>query len=129
MKISIVILNYNAGELLEKCISSILKSNYKNFEIILVDNASKDESHKECKNKFPKIKLIENKENLGYCEGNNVGLRMARGEYVVILNPDTIVDNNWLDELLKAYENNGEGLYQPKFLATSDNSSLFDPPT
>ena len=122
--ISIIILNYNAGNLLIDCVSSIEKSAYTNFEIILVDNVSKDNSHKKCKEKFPTIKLIENNKNLGYCEGNNVGLRMARGEYVVILNPDTIVDNDWLDELLKAYENNGEGLYQPKFLATSDNSML-----
>ena len=122
--ISIIILNYNAGNLLIDCVSSIQKSNYTNFEIILVDNISKDNSHKKCKDNFPTIKLIENKENLGYCEGNNVGLRTAKGEFVVVLNPDTIVDSNWLDELLEAYQNNGEGLYQPKFLATSDNSML-----
>ena len=122
--ISIIILNYNAGNLLIDCVSSIQKSAYTNFEIILVDNISKDNSHKKCKNSFPTIKLIENKENLGYCEGNNVGLRTAKGEFVVVLNPDTIVDSNWLDELLEAYQNNGEGLYQPKFLATSDNSML-----
>jgi len=124
MKISIVILNYNAGELLEKCISSILKSNYKNFEIILVDNASKDESHKECKNKFPKIKLIENKENLGYCEGNNIGLRQVDGEYCIILNPDTEVEPNWINEFLKEYKNHGEGLYQPKLLATNNKTRI-----
>ena len=122
--ISIIILNYNAGNLLIDCVSSIQKSAYTNFEIILVDNISKDNSHKKCKNSFPTIKLIENKENLGYCEGNNVGLRTAKGEFVVVLNPDTIVDSNWLDELLEAHQNNGEGLYQPKFLATSDNSML-----
>jgi GT2 family glycosyltransferase len=122
--ISIIILNYNAGNLLIDCVSSIEKSIYTNFEIILVDNISKDNSHKKCKEKFPAIKLIENKENLGYCEGNNVGLRIAKGEYIVVLNPDTIVDSNCLNELLKAYQNNGEGLYQPKFLATSDNSML-----
>ena len=122
--ISIIILNYNAGSLLIDCVSSIQKSAYTNFEIILVDNISKDNSHKKCKDSFPTIKLIENKENLGYCEGNNVGLRTAKGEFVVVLNPDTIVDGNWLDELLEAYQNNGEGLYQPKFLATSDNSML-----
>ena len=122
--ISIIILNYNAGNLLIDCVSSIQKSDYTNFEIILVDNISKDNSHKKCKDNFPTIKLIENKENLGYCEGNNIGLRTAKGEFVVVLNPDTIVDSNWLDELLEAYQNNGEGLYQPKFLATSDNSML-----
>ena len=122
--ISIIILNYNAGNLLIDCVSSIQKSAYTNFEIILVDNISKDNSHKKCKDNFPTIKLIENKENLGYCEGNNIGLRTAKGEFVVVLNPDTIVDSNWLDELLEAHQNNGEGLYQPKFLATSDNSML-----
>jgi len=122
--ISIIILNYNAGNLLIECLDSIKKSIYKNYEIILVDNISKDGSHKKCKEKYPEIKLIENNENLGYCEGNNVGLRVAKGEYMVVLNPDTIVEENWLNELLKAYQDNGDGLYQPKFLATSDNSML-----
>lgn len=123
-KISIVILNYNAGELLEKCISSVMESTYKNFEIILVDNASKDQSHNKCKNKFPEIKLIENKENLGYCEGNNVGLKQVNGEYCVILNPDTEVEPSWLDEFIKEYKNHGEGLYQPKLLATNDKTKI-----
>ena len=122
--VSIIILNYNAGNLLIDCVDSIQKSIYTNFEIILVDNVSKDNSHKKCKEKFSSINLIENKENLGYCEGNNVGLREAKGEFIVVLNPDTIVDNNWLDELLKAYQENGEGLYQPKFLVISDKSML-----
>ena len=122
--ISIVILNYNAGDLLIDCIDSIQNSNYKNFEIILVDNVSKDNSHKKCKEKFPDIKLIENSENLGYCEGNNVGIREAKGQFVVILNPDTIVEPSWLSELLLAYRKNGEGIYQPKFLASTDHSML-----
>ncbi len=122
--ISIIILNYNAGDLLLDCISSIFKSHYKNFEIILVDNISNDRSHKKCKELFPNITLIENSKNLGYCEGNNVGLREAHGKFTVVLNPDTIVDPYWLDELLKAYQTNGEGLYQPKFLATTDHSML-----
>jgi GT2 family glycosyltransferase len=123
-QISIVILNYNAGDLLIDCISSIQKSNYKNLEIILVDNISKDNSHKKCKEQFPEIKLIENTENLGYCEGNNVGIRMAEGEYIVILNPDTVVHPDWISKLLSAFIENGDGIYQPKFLATTDHSML-----
>jgi len=122
--ISIIILNYNAGDLLIDCVDSILKSNYKNFEIILVDNISKDGSHDKCKEKFPEIKLIKNSENLGYCEGNNVGIRIAKGEYIVILNPDTIVHPDWISELLSAFIKNGDGIYQPKFLATTDHSML-----
>ena len=115
--VSIVILNYNAGDLLLDCVESIFKTKYNNFEVIVVDNASKDYSHIKCKEKFDKIHLIENKENLGYCEGNNIGIREAKGDFVAILNPDTKVESNWLEELLKAYNKNGDGLYQPKILA------------
>jgi GT2 family glycosyltransferase len=122
--VSIIILNYNAGQLLIDCVDSILKTDYPNLEVILVDNASKDQSHLKCKEKFPKIILIENTENLGYCEGNNVGIRAAKGEFVVILNPDTIVDPNWLKELIAAFYEYGDGIYQPKFLTTTDHSIL-----
>ena len=115
--ISIIILNYNAGELLLNCVDSVFKSNYTNFEVIVVDNVSKDNSQKKCKEKFPEITLIENNTNLGYCEGNNVGLRKSRGEFIVILNPDTLVESNWLKHFLKAYNLFGDGLYQPKILS------------
>lgn len=118
---SIVVLNYNAGDLLLDCVESLYKTQTYNFEVIVVDNVSTDDSHKKCKEKFPKIRLIENKENLGYCEGNNVGIRNAKGEFIVILNPDTKVESDWLIELFKAYEKYGEGLYQPKILAFEDN--------
>jgi hypothetical protein len=115
--VSIVILNYNAGDLLLNCIESIFKTKYDNYEVILVDNASKDNSHKKTKERFSKIRLIENQENLGYCEGNNIGIREAQGDFIVILNPDTKVEPNWLNELVSAYSKHGEALYQPKILA------------
>ena len=123
-KISIIILNYNAGQLLLDCVESIKNTDYENYEIIVVDNASKDNSHKECKKKFPEIELIENDRNLGYCEGNNVGIRNVKGEFVVVLNPDTLVDPNWLKELLKGYHKFGDGIYQPKFLTTNNHKIL-----
>jgi len=122
--VSIIILNYNFGDLLLNCMESIQKSNYKNYEIILVDNASKDNSHKKCAEKFPEIKLIENKENLGYSGGNNVGIKEAKGEFLVILNPDTIVKQNWLEELLNAYNTTGEGLYQPKLVILGNEEQI-----
>lgn len=103
---------------------SVLKTDYRNLEIILVDNASNDSSHIKCKEKFPSITLIENKENLGYCEGNNVGIRSAKGEFIVVLNPDTIVSSNWLKELISAYRIMGEGLYQPKILSLYENNAI-----
>jgi len=116
-KVSIIILNYNAGDLLINCVESVLKTSYNNIEVIVVDNASVDNSHKKCKERFSEIKLIENKQNLGYCEGNNVGIRAAQGKFIVILNPDTIVKENSITELVTAYEKHGEGLYQPKIIS------------
>ena len=122
--VSIIILNYNAGELLLNCVESVFKTNYDNIEVIIVDNASKDQSHLKCKEKFDKIHLIENKENFGYCEGNNVGIRQAKGDFVVILNPDTIVSVNWLIEIISVYNIAGEGLYQPKILSLYENNVI-----
>jgi len=122
--ISVIVLNYNAGELLLNCIESVKKSSYKNLEIIVVDNISTDKSQKTCKEKHPDIKLIQNDENFGYCEGNNIGIREAKGDYIIILNPDTIVESNWIEELTSAYNKFGEGLYQPKILSLDKTEIL-----
>ena len=122
--VSVIVLNYNAGELLLNCIESIKKSAYKNLEIIVVDNISTDKSQKICKEKYPDIKLIQNDENFGYCEGNNIGIREAKGDYIIILNPDTIVESNWIKELISAYNKFGEGLYQPKILSLNEKQVL-----
>ena len=115
-------MNYNAGQLLLDCLESIIKTKYDNLEIIVVDNASVDESHRKCKEKFEDIHLIENKTNLGYCEGNNVGIQNAKGEFIVILNPDTTVNPDWLSKLICAYDKYGEALYQPKHLSSNEKS-------
>ena len=120
--VSVIVLNYNAGELLLNCIESVKKSAYKNLEIIVVDNISTDKSQKVCKEKYPDIKLIQNDENFGYCEGNNIGIREAEGDYIIILNPDTIVESNWIEELISAYNKFGEGLYQPKHLSLNEKT-------
>ena len=120
--VSIIILNYNAGQLLKNCVRSIIDSEYRNLEIIVVDNLSSDNSHHECKSEFKEIKLIENKENLGYCEGNNVGIRHSTGKFIVIMNPDTEVSSSWLHELIIAYKKQGEGIFQPKILSLKEKN-------
>ena len=122
--VSIIILNYNAGQLLLDCVKSIMETNYSNFEVIVVDNASRDESHRKCKDFFENIRLIENGKNLGYCAGNNVGIKNAKGDFIVILNPDTTVEPDWLSELIIMYNKYGEALYQPKHLSLK-NKSIF----
>ena len=122
--VSIIILNYNAGELLLNCVDSLKKSTYTNLEILIVDNISSDNSQKKCKEKFPDIKLIQNNENLGYCGGNNVGINEANGKFIVILNPDTIIDPNCIDELISAYNKFGIALYQPKILSLNEKDII-----
>lgn len=103
--VSVVILNYNGRRFIETCLKSVLNDTfYSNFEVILIDNASTDGSIELVKRRFerdPRLIIVRNNKNLGFAEGNNVGVRYARGEYIVFLNSDTVVDNNWLTELVK----------------------------
>jgi len=120
----VIVLNYNAGDLLLNCIDSLKKSTYANLEILVVDNISSDGSQRKCKEKFPDIKLIQNEKNLGYCGGNNIGIKEAKGEFIVILNPDTIVEPNCVKELILAHEKFGDGLYQPKILSLNEENII-----
>ncbi len=102
MKLSIVILNYNVRYFLELCLKSVQASIVNlDAEIIVVDNNSQDDSCKIVKKLFPKVTLIENKENLGFSKGNNIGVAKAKGDYICILNPDTVVAEDTFTKLLK----------------------------
>ncbi len=101
MKLSVVILNYNVRYFLELCLKSVQESiKSLDAEIIVVDNNSPDDSCKMVKELFPKVTLIENKENLGFSKGNNIGVAKAKGEYLCILNPDTVVAEDTFLKLL-----------------------------
>jgi GT2 family glycosyltransferase len=92
MQLSIIILNYNVRYFLEQCVVSVTKAiENLDAEIIVVDNNSTDDSCAMMKKGFPNIKLIENKENSGFPKGNNIGVAQAKGNYICILNPDTVV--------------------------------------
>jgi len=101
MQISVIILNYNVRFFLEQCVLSVEKA-LQNIdgEIIVVDNDSPDDSCEMMKQRFPNIKLIENKENTGFPKGNNIGVAHAKGEYLCILNPDTVVAEDTFEKLL-----------------------------
>ncbi len=101
MKISIIILNYNGKIFLEDCFKSVLNQSFEDFEVIFIDNNSTDNSFDYVKERFnnEKIKLYQLKENLGFTGGNNYGLKFAKGEYIVLLNNDTIVEKDWLKYL------------------------------
>ena len=104
---SVIVLNWNGRAYLEKCLDSLRDQTYSNFEIIVVDNGSIDGSVDMVTQRHEDIvALIKNDTNLGFAEGNNIGIRHSRGEYVVTLNNDTEVDKRWLEELISAAERN-----------------------
>lgn len=105
MKLSVVILNYNVRYFLEQCILSVQKTS-KNLdaEIIVIDNASSDDSCEMVKTQFPSVTLIENKENVGFSKANNQAVAIAKGEYVCILNPDTAVAEDTFSQCISFYE-------------------------
>lgn len=110
-KTVIIILNWNRCNDTVECIESVLKTDYSNFEIVVVDNGSSDHSVDSIRNKFMQVYLIENKENLGYAEGNNVGIRHALkhgADYIWLLNNDTVVDRLALATLIDLAERNTE---------------------
>ncbi len=117
MKVSVIIVNWNGKKFLKNCLSSVFKQTYKNFEVLMVDNASKNDSVEFVKKNFPNVKVIQNNKNYGFAEGNNIGIRKAKGKYIVLLNNDTIVDRNWLEELVKIADSNKRiGMIAPKTL-------------
>lgn len=102
MQLSVIILNYNVRYFLEQCVLSVQKAlEGIDGEIIVIDNHSSDDSCAMIKALFPNIKLIENKENLGFPKGNNIGVTQAQGEYICILNPDTVVAEDTFSKILK----------------------------
>jgi GT2 family glycosyltransferase len=118
-KVTVILLNYNGKQDTLECLESIQKLQQKKTKIntIVVDNASKDDSVNVIRAKFPKVTIIENKNNLGFCEGNNVGVKLAFDEgadFALILNNDTIVHPNLVEGLVQTAKNQKVGIVSPK---------------
>lgn len=105
MKLSVIILNYNVRFFLEQCLISVKRAlKGMDAEIIVVDNASVDDSCAMVKDQFPEVKLLQNKENLGFSIANNLAAAAAKGEYLCILNPDTAVAEDTFVKCLEYIE-------------------------
>jgi GT2 family glycosyltransferase len=100
--VSIIILNFNGKDFLQPCIASVLKQEYQGYEILFIDNASNDGSAAFVQEKFPSVKVISLEKNLGFAGGNNFGVRHAQYDLIVLLNNDTTVEKNWLENLVNA---------------------------
>lgn len=102
---SVIIVNTNELHHLQRCLPSVMRQTHLDYEVLVVDNASTDGSVQWLRKEFPQVRVIQNDANLGYTGANNVGFGHAKGSYLVILNPDTVVEADWLVELLFPLQN------------------------
>jgi GT2 family glycosyltransferase len=128
-KISIIILNWNGLNDTLECLDSVKKIDYPNFNVIVVDNGSTDNSVEVIKKRFPDVALIATGRNLGFAEGNNVGVTyaMSKGaDYILLLNNDTIVDAQLLSSLVEAAEQNPDaGIFGAKIYYYSEPDKIW----
>ncbi len=106
---SIILLIFNGKKYIKSCLDSVLAQTYPNIEILVIDNASIDNSAKIVKSlRSPKIKLIENKRNLGFAGGNNQGIGESKGKYILCLNQDVILDKDFIQQAVKVLESDSK---------------------
>lgn len=103
-KVSIIVVNYNCHEEIEQLIGSLLSQDYLNYELIVIDNNSPDRGVESLAKNHPQFKFIFQEENKGFAGANNVGIKASKGEYIFLLNADTLVDTNTISELVKVLE-------------------------
>lgn len=109
VQLSIVIVNYNVKDFLEQCLISVMKAlKGLQAEILVIDNFSSDGAADFVRQKFPTIKLITNPENFGFARASNQGMELARGEYIALLNPDTIVQEDTFAKMLNFFNEHAE---------------------
>jgi GT2 family glycosyltransferase len=124
--VSVVIVNYNSGGYLTQCVRSLLNSTYPKKEVIIVDNASNDDSVRRIEALWSEITVLKNPVNLGFARAGNIGIFHSKGELVTIINPDTVVERDWLQQLMDATQRYpGAAFFQPKILLM-DNPRLLN---
>ncbi|MCH7521230.1 MAG: glycosyltransferase family 2 protein [Candidatus Marinimicrobia bacterium] len=122
---SIIVVNYNGLSFLKGCFDSLLGTTYPSVEILMVDNGSTDGSVPFVERNYPQVKLIKSPTNLSYSGGNNLGIRHASGDYIVLLNNDTEVTPGWLEPLAEEFASDRTiAACQPKILMMTDRSSF-----
>lgn len=117
-KVSVIILNWNTKHFLERFLPTVIKTDYKNLEIIVADNGSTDGSADFVRENFKEVKLITFDKNYGFCSGYNKAIEFAKGDYIVLLNSDIEVTPNWINPIINFMEENRDVFAcQPKLLS------------
>lgn len=118
MKVSVIIVNYNVKYFIEVCLHSVFRAaKGMAVEVIVVDNNSKDDSCAMIRAKYPEVILIENKNNAGFSKANNQGVAIAKGEYILFVNPDTVMPEDFLQQLVGYMDQHPEaGSIGPKLI-------------
>ena len=107
MKLAVIIVNYNVKHFLKQCLESVFGStNLHEIEVYVVDNDSKDDSLEMVKTSFPGVKIIANKENVGFSTANNQAIKATKAKYALLLNPDTIVETTTFEKVIKFMDEN-----------------------
>ena len=114
--ISVIVLNYNGRGFLDGCLTSLASQTYSDFEVIVVDNGSRDGSPDYIEENYPWVRLAKNDENLGFAGGTNVGIRAAKGEFIITLNNDSRADSRFIEELIKPMADPEVGVCAAKML-------------
>ncbi|MCK5236968.1 MAG: glycosyltransferase family 2 protein [Deltaproteobacteria bacterium] len=124
--ISIVIVNYDGKELLRECLGTVFAEKKVSFEVIVVDNGSSDGSVEFLHEKYPDVKVVENKHNTGFAPANNQAILMARGKYILTLNNDTELAEGFIKEISTAAELSEDdvGMWAPKILSIFDKETI-----
>lgn len=127
--VSIIIVNYNGYHLLKNCITSVLNNSYQNYEIIVADNGSTDQSIKKIttdfKSELSKIKILDLKKNLGPAQARNKAFEISKGDIIGFLDNDTQVDPKWIKEAIKLFDKNSKiGAVQCKLLLLDQKNKI-----
>lgn len=124
-RLSIIIVTYNPGELVLECLTRLIAASQPDWEIIVVDNDSRDASPTQIQARFPQVKLIPNPENRGFAAANNIGLAQSEGEYLALMNPDVLVEPDTFDQLIEYLEAHAEaGIVGPRTFTSTGKVDL-----
>ena len=108
MKISVIVPNWNGIKFVGMCLDSLAQSDFDSYEVIVIDNGSVDGSREMIEEKYPQVRLIKNRENMGFAVACNQGIKAATGTYISLLNNDIEVESSWLSKLYEGMERHPE---------------------